>query len=101
LTNILGTPIHAAASGTVITATAQRNSDGSYIGYGNYVVIAHNARYSSLYGHMIYSVVSAGQEVKAGDVIGYLGSTGWSTGPHLHFEVWDYGVRQNSISYLP
>lgn len=100
LVNILGTPVYAAASGTVITV-ADMMTNGYYYGYGKYVVIGHNARYSSLYAHLMNYAVSAGQEVKAGDVIGYMGSTGWSTGPHLHFEVWDYGVRQNPISYLP
>lgn len=100
LVNILGTPVYAAASGTVITV-ADMMTNGYYYGYGKYVVIGHNARYSSLYGHLMNYAVSAGQEVKAGDIIGYEGTTGWSTGPHLHFEVWDYGVRQNPLSYLP
>lgn len=101
LVNILGTPVHATAPGTVITSAGMKSASGGYYGYGNYVVIGHNARFSSLYGHLMYFTVSAGDEVKAGDIIGYLGNTGWSTGPHLHLEIWDYGVRKNPISYLP
>lgn len=100
LVNIAGTPIHAAADGTVVVAAGMM-MDGGYYGYGNYVVIGHNAKYSSLYGHLMGFAVSAGDEVKKGDVIGYLGTTGWSTGPHLHFEVWENGARQNPLNYLP
>ena len=79
-----GTPIHAAADGTVIVA---RNNNGWNGGYGNYVVITHDNDTQTLYGHMTNVIVSPGQPVAAGQVIGYLGSTGESTGPHLHFEV--------------
>ena len=79
-----GTPIHAAADGTVIVA---RNNGGWNGGYGNYVVITHGNDTQTLYGHMTNVIVSPGQPVAAGQVIGYLGSTGESTGPHLHFEV--------------
>ena len=75
-----GTPILAVDSGTVALATY-----GS--GYGNYVVISHGGSLSSLYGHMSAMAVSTGQSVNKGDVIGYVGSTGWSTGPHLHLEM--------------
>lgn len=74
-----GTPIYAAQSGKVITA-------GWYGGYGNAVVINHGA-YTSVYGHNSSVVVSVGQFVKKGQHISNAGSTGWSTGPHLHFEV--------------
>lgn len=100
LANIPGTPVLAAADGTVITASSMM-LDGRYYGYGNYIVIGHNAKYSSLYGHLMGFNVSVGQEVKKGDVIGYLGNTGWSTGPHLHFEVWDNGSRVNPMGFLP
>ncbi|MFI5260212.1 MAG: peptidoglycan DD-metalloendopeptidase family protein [Candidatus Paceibacteria bacterium] len=79
-----GTPIHAAADGTVIIA---RNNGGWNGGYGNYVVITHDNGSQTLYGHMKNTIVSPGQSVSAGQVIGYEGSTGESTGPHLHFEV--------------
>lgn len=100
LVNIPGTPVHAAASGTVITSTDMK-TNSQYYGYGKYVVIGHNARYSSLYGHFMAVTVSTGDEVKAGDVIGYLGNTGWSTGPHLHLEIWEYGNRNNPLTFLP
>ncbi|MDO8231787.1 MAG: peptidoglycan DD-metalloendopeptidase family protein [bacterium] len=79
-----GTPIHAAADGTVIIA---RNNGGWNGGYGNYVVIAHENGSQTLYSHMKNAIVSSGQYVSAGQTIGYVGSTGLSTGPHLHLEV--------------
>ncbi|MFA6502858.1 MAG: peptidoglycan DD-metalloendopeptidase family protein [Candidatus Paceibacterota bacterium] len=79
-----GTPIRAAADGTVIIA---RNNGGWNGGYGNYVVVTHDNGTQTLYAHMKNTIVSSGQSVSSGQVIGYLGSTGLSTGPHLHFEV--------------
>ena len=79
-----GTPIHAAADGTVIIARSNGAWNG---GYGNYVVITHENGTQTLYGHMTRAIVSSGQSVSSGQVIGYVGSTGESTGPHLHFEV--------------
>ncbi|MCX6786968.1 MAG: M23 family metallopeptidase [Candidatus Kaiserbacteria bacterium] len=79
-----GTPIHAAANGTVIIV---RNNGGWNGGYGNYVVITHANGTQTLYAHMTHAIVSAGQSVSSGQIIGYVGSTGESTGPHLHFEV--------------
>lgn len=75
-----GTPIYAVDSGTVAIATLSSS-------YGNYVVVSHGNSLSSLYAHMSSMAVSAGQSVNKGDVIGYVGSTGWSTGPHLHLEM--------------
>lgn len=100
MVNTLGTAVYASAAGTVVTVSDMVTS-GHYYGYGKYVVIAHNARYSTLYAHLMAQSVSVGDEVKSGDIIGYMGNTGWTTGPHLHFEVWEYGSRQNPISYLP
>lgn len=79
----VGAPIHAAADGDVIIA---RNS-GWNGGYGNYVVISHPNGTQTLYGHMKQVVVSVGETVTRGELIGYVGNTGRSTGPHLHFEV--------------
>jgi len=79
-----GTPIHAAADGTVIVA---RNNGAWNGGYGNYVVITHTNGSQTLYSHMRSAVVSSGQFVSSGQIIGYIGSTGLSTGAHLHFEV--------------
>ncbi|MFZ9098510.1 MAG: peptidoglycan DD-metalloendopeptidase family protein, partial [Burkholderiaceae bacterium] len=62
-------------------------SAGWRTGYGNAIVISHGGGYSTLYAHLYDIDVSTGQQVSGGDVIGLLGSTGWSTGPHLHFEV--------------
>ena len=79
-----GTPIHASADGVVIVA---RNNGAWNGGYGNYVVITHGNGTQTLYGHMTHAIVSSGQTVSSGQIIGYVGSTGESTGPHLHFEV--------------
>lgn len=76
-----GTPIYATAQGVVRIANNLGN------GYGNHVVIAHGYQYSTLYGHMYRIKVRVGQSVKRGEVIGYVGNTGKSTGPHLHYEV--------------
>lgn len=100
LVNVIGTPIYAAADGTVITATGMM-IDGNYYGYGNYIIIGHNARYSSLYGHLMSFAVTVGDEVKKGDIIGYEGLTGWTTGPHLHFEIRENGSVVNPVNYLP
>lgn len=79
-----GTPIHAAADGTIIIV---RNNGGWNGGYGNYVVITHGNGTQTLYSHLRSSIVSAGQRVSNGQIIGYIGATGRATGPHLHFEV--------------
>ena len=88
-----GTPIYATDDGTVQTAVYSSS-------YGNYVVINHGNGYTTLYAHMSSMAVSAGQTVSQGDVIGYVGSTGWSTGPHLHYEVTLNGTRQNPENYV-
>lgn len=89
-----GTPIGAAAGGTVIFAGVQG-------GYGNTVVISHGNGISTLYAHQSKIGVSNGAQVSAGDVIGYVGSTGASTGPHLHLEVRVNGSAVNPRGYLP
>ena len=88
-----GTPIHASADGTV--AMAER-----YSGYGLYVQIEHGGSLETRYGHMSRIAVAEGQFVHKGDVIGYVGSTGRSTGPHLHYEVRVDGVAVNPIPYM-
>ena len=98
-----GTPIYAAASGYVQVA------GWSSGGYGNYVVIYHGKMtdgnaYSTLYGHMRSVATSAGKYVNQGDLIGYVGSTGNSTGNHLHLEVWKGGSKANAVNprgYIP
>ena len=88
-----GTPIRAADSGTVRIA-------GWTGGYGNYTCIQHTASLSSCYGHQSAIHVRVGQSVSKGQVIGLVGSTGFSTGPHLHFEVRINGAVTNPMSYL-
>lgn len=89
-----GSPVHAAKSGTVLLAQYSNS-------YGNFVVISHGSGNTTLYAHMSSLAVSAGQYVKQGTVIGYTGSTGHSTGPHLHFEITIGGSRVNPANYLP
>ena len=95
---INGKPIVAAADGQVLV------SGWSSGGYGYYVTINHGymdgKNYTTLYGHMSRTACSAGQRVKRGQVIGYVGSTGWSTGPHCHFEVRINGSTVNPLPYL-
>jgi len=69
-------------------------------GYGNATVIDHGGGMATLYGHQSRIVVTAGQHVNAGDIIGYIGSTGFSTGPHLHFEVRINGNTVDPAPYL-
>lgn len=88
-----GTPIYATASGTVVHA-------GWYGGYGRYVRIEHDFGYASAYGHMSELDVTEGKAVQKGDVIGYCGSSGYSTGPHLHFEVLYHGDTVNPLDFL-
>lgn len=89
-----GTPIYATGDGVVSTRT---NSRG---GYGNHVVIDHGYGYETMYAHMSKFNVSRGQRVKRGDIIGYVGSTGRSTGPHLHYEVMKDGEKINPANYF-
>lgn len=88
-----GSPVYAAAAGT---ATVSYDSGG----FGNYVTINHGNGYSTLYGHMSSVVVSSGSYVSQGQVIGYVGSTGASTGPHLHFNVYYNGSLTNPMNYF-
>ncbi len=88
-----GTSIKAAASGTVTLAER-------YSGYGKCVIIDHGRGITTLYGHASTLLVKEGQKVKKGDVIAKVGSTGRSTGPHLHFEVRVYGTAVDPMQYL-
>lgn len=89
-----GTAIYAADSGKVIDSC-----DGWNGGWGNYVMINHGNGMQTLYAHMSSRAVSAGQTVSRGQVIGYVGSTGMSTGPHLHFEMYVGGAKVNPQAY--
>lgn len=102
---IMGTPVVAAADGTVIASNSSctHNWGKSYScgcggGYGNYVMISHAEGKMTVYGHLTSLTVSTGQTVSRGQVIGYVGSTGNSTGPHLHYECRLNGVRYNPMS---
>lgn len=88
-----GAKITATGSGIVIYS-------GWYGAYGNAVIIDHGNGLSSLYGHMSSRAVAVNKEVVPGQVVGYVGSTGWSTGPHLHFEVRKDGVPVNPMTYF-
>lgn len=87
-----GTPIRAIGDGVVTSAGWNRS------GYGNLTSIRHNGTYSSNYAHQSKIYVKAGQKVKQGEVIGAVGSTGFSTGPHLHFEIVQNGVKINPLT---
>jgi murein DD-endopeptidase MepM/ murein hydrolase activator NlpD len=89
-----GTPIYATADGVVKTSGF---SDG---GYGNHVVINHGYGYETLYGHMVRVKARTGQRVKRGDLIGYVGSTGKSTGPHCHYEVHKNGHKLDPVYFF-
>ena len=90
---VTGTPIYATGDGVVERADAEAS------GYGNHVVINHGFGYQTLYGHMSQILVTPGQQVKRGEVIGKVGSTGTSSGPHCHYEVIRNGNKVNPVSY--
>ena len=105
---IMGTPVVAAADGTVVATNSSctHNWGKSYScgcggGYGNYVMISHAGGKMTVYGHLTSLTVSSGQSVSRGQVIGHVGSTGNSTGPHLHYECRLNGVRYNPMSEYP
>ena len=105
---IMGTPVVAAADGTVVATNSSctHNWGKSYScgcggGYGNYVMISHAGGKMTVYGHLTSLTVSSGQSVSRGQIIGYVGSTGNSTGPHLHYECRRNGVRYNPMSEYP
>lgn len=88
-----GTEIYSTGDGTVFRADALAQ------GYGNHIVIDHGYGYKTLYAHMSKMAVRAGQAVKRGQLIGYVGSTGLSTAPHVHYEVIKAGVKTNPINF--
>src|SRR3954468_22059052 len=90
----IGTPLHADKAGTVIYSSWMS-------GYGNVIIIDHGGGFSTLYGHQSRLVAGNGQYVTQGQLIGYSGNTGESTGPHLHFETRVNGNPQNPRQYLP
>ena len=92
-----GTNIYAAKSGVVIHAA---KGTGSSWSYGNYVIVSHSDGTSTLYAHMSRIGCKEGQTVKQGDVVGYVGTTGRSTGNHLHFEVRSGSTRKDPVNYF-
>ncbi|MDP2385315.1 MAG: M23 family metallopeptidase [Bacteroidota bacterium] len=88
-----GTPIYATGDGTV------ERADNTAQGYGNHVVLNHGYGYQTLYGHMSKIATQAGKVVKRGELIGYVGSTGLSTAPHVHYEVIKNGEKVNPINF--
>lgn len=88
-----GTPVYACADGTV-------TSTGSDPVYGNYIIIRHANSRESLYGHLDEIKIVLRQQVKSGSIIGTVGSTGQSTGPHLHFEIHENGVPKNPSGFI-
>lgn len=89
-----GSAIYATGDGTV------ENTNGKGSGYGKFVMIDHGFGYETLYGHMSEIIVRPGQKVKRGDIIGYVGNTGRSTAPHLHYEVHKNGNPINPINFF-
>ena len=103
--SIMGATVVAADSGTVVVSNnscthnwGKSGSCGCGGGYGNYVWIDHNNGKCTIYGHLTRAVVSQGSHVSKGQVIGYVGSTGWSSGPHLHFECRINGTKYDPMS---
>lgn len=94
IANKAGTPIYAAAAGTVVSARWHGT-------YGYMVEILHDSGIKTLYAHASRLIVATGETVSQGSIIAYVGSTGRSTGPHLHFEVWIKGCRVNPLYHLP
>jgi murein DD-endopeptidase MepM/ murein hydrolase activator NlpD len=88
-----GTPIRATADGIV-------SHSGNTVVSGQVVVLEHGFGFSTIYAHNSKNTVKVGQRVRKGDIIGYVGSTGRSTGPHLHYEIWKDGKRVNPHDYL-
>lgn len=87
------TQVLASKAGTVIVSQSSKS-------YGNYIVVSHGSGNTTLYAHLSKRLVSAGQSVSQGQVLGITGSTGNSTGPHLHFEITENGSRVNPLNYL-
>ena len=94
IANSTGTPINTTASGVVIFA--ERHG-----GYGNKIMVYHGFGYTTVYAHLSRFMVSVGDEVEKGETIGLMGNTGFSTGPHLHYEVLVDGVPKNPEDFLP
>ena len=93
-----GSPIYVTGDGTIqyVIASTEKASSG----YGNLIIVDHGYKYRTLYAHLSKFKVKNGQKVKRGEIIGYVGNTGISTGPHLHYEVIKDGVKINPVNFL-
>jgi murein DD-endopeptidase MepM/ murein hydrolase activator NlpD len=91
----IGTDVYSTADGTV-----EKVESSTYSGYGNCIVIDHGFGYQTLYGHLSRFNVKVGQKVKRGNIIGFVGNTGFSTGPHLHYEVIKNGEKVNPVNFF-
>ena len=89
-----GTKIRSVSSGSVLFV-------GKLQGYGNTIILKHDLNYETLYAHLSKIIVKKGQFIKSNQIIGYVGDSGDVTGPHLHFEIRDFGKQKDPISYLP
>lgn len=96
-----GTPVHAADGGIVHNYTMGCSYGGGLCGYGHYVIVVHAGGFTTLYGHLSGYAVADGTQIEKDTVIGYEGSTGASTGPHLHFEIDLGGTPVDPLAYLP
>ena len=92
--NSYGTEIYAASDGVCIKVKY------SNVSYGNHIVIEHADGYETLYAHLSSIIIEENQSVKSGELIGYMGSTGNSTGNHLHFEIHNNGDKENPLKYI-
>jgi len=88
-----GTEIYATGNGVIKAAISARR------GYGKHVIVNHGYGYSTLYAHMNKLIVKVGQKVKRGEVIGYVGNSGASVGPHLHYEVMKNDIKINPVNF--
>jgi murein DD-endopeptidase MepM/ murein hydrolase activator NlpD len=93
IVNRPGTPVLAAMAGTVADVGFNYN-------YGNYVILKHSGQYQTLYGHLTRAIVGRGQKLQQGESLGELGSTGYSTGPHVHFSIFHNGVPVDPLRFL-
>ena len=93
LAAMIGTPVYAPGAGKIILREFQTH-------YGNTIVIDHGYGVETLYGHMSKFAAKLGQSVRRGEIIGYVGNSGYSTGPHLHYEVHAGGRAQNPMQYV-
>jgi len=100
IANDAGTPVHAADGGIVHNFT-MNCSWGGLCGYGHYVIVVHAGGFTTLYGHLSGYAIADGTQIDKDTVIGYEGSTGASTGPHLHFEIDLSGMPVDPLAYLP